>query len=185
MTGVSLPVTRPSGRAIVVANPAARQQPLSAMSALGFGCVEMDDPYLAMAELCRRPAAYQALVLSLTSVYREELQLVSSVKQRFGHVEIWLTQIEGRQGALADAMRLGADGLLGEDGLHRIATPRGGAEATSPRGAAAVAPKKDSPAATADAEEETPINEPVLTADELRALLQEQPSFPPLGGIEE
>lgn len=184
MTGVSLPVTRPSGRAIVVANPAARQQPLSAMTALGFGCVEMDDPYAAMAELCRRPASYQALVLSLTSIYREELQLVSSVKQRFGHVEIWLTQIEGRQGALADAMRLGADGLLGEDGLHRIATPRGAADATPARAQNVAAPKAEAPSESADADE-VPINEPVLTADELRALLQEQPSFPPLGGIEE
>lgn len=184
MTGVSLPVTRPSGRAIVVANPAGRQQPLSAMTALGFGCVEMDDPYTAMAELSRGPAAYQALVLSLTSIYREELQLVSSVKQRFGHVEIWLTQIEGRQAALADAMRLGADGLLGEDGLHRIATPRVGAEAMAPRSAPVVAPTNESRSESADADEPQ-INEPVLTADELRALLQEQPSFPPLGGIEE
>jgi hypothetical protein len=33
-------------------------------------------------------------------------------------------------------------------------------------------------------EEDTPVSEPVLTADELRALLQEQPSMPPSGGNE-
>jgi hypothetical protein len=32
--------------------------------------------------------------------------------------------------------------------------------------------------------DDTGVGEPVLTADELRALLQEQPSMPPSGGSE-
>ena len=55
MSGVSLPVTRPSGRALVVGNPTGRAEPLGTLQRMGFGCAEMDDPYAAMAELCRRP----------------------------------------------------------------------------------------------------------------------------------
>jgi DNA-binding NarL/FixJ family response regulator len=123
-----------------------------------------------MLELCRRPLVYRALILSLTSLYKEELAIVQTVKQRFPHVEVWLTQTDGRQASLAESMRLGADGLLSEDGLHRIAIT-----------AAADAPAPAPVMRSNHREEETMepdigIGEPVLTADELRALLQEQPS---------
>jgi hypothetical protein len=189
MSGVSLPVTRPSGRALVVANPAGRAQPTHAMASLGFECADMDDPYAAMAELCRRPLVYRALVLSLASLYREELQLIPTVKRRFPHIEIWLTQLDGRQGALAEAMRLGADGLLGEDGLHRIAIPAAASPEPAPvrlnTTVTPLATQNSGAARAADDADDIPMNEPVLTADELRALLQEQPSFPPMGGEEE
>ena len=91
------------------------------MQALGYECAEVDDPYAAVTELHRRPLVYRALVLSLASLFREELTLVSSLKKRLPHIEIWLTHIEGRQAALAETMRQGADGLLDEDGvLHRM-----------------------------------------------------------------
>jgi hypothetical protein len=108
-------------------------------------------------------------------------------------------------------MRLGADGLLAEDGLHRIAmataasptavvpaaaavtyplVPPGGETVTAlagqPTAAAASQPAIETPisAQAGDAKEtdDLPAGEPVLTADELRALLQEQPSAPPIGG---
>jgi hypothetical protein len=72
-------------------------------------------------------------------------------------------------------MRLGADGLLGEDGaLHRMAL------------SLPVAPTVE-PSATSEpvqhviheGETELPDGEPVLTADELKALLHEQPTLPP------
>jgi len=188
--------------------------------------------------LSRRPQTYGAMVLSLQSVYREELSLIATVKVRFPQVEIWLTDTDGRQASLADAMRLGADGLLGNDGLHRVAmagptetrTPsrsggpkRNGkagrsrrsranhAVAEPPRPAepppflaaappAASAPKPVAPAAAPPvraARHERPKNggaagvrrsrsdvyddpdpstgDAVLTAEELRALLHEQP----------
>jgi len=190
MSGVSLPVTRPSGRALVVANPAARAQPTQAMASLGFDCAQVDDPYAAMSELCGKPLVYRALVLSLASLYREELQLIPTVKRRFPHVEIWLTQLDGRQGSLAEAMRLGADGLLGEDGLHRIAIPPAAPiEPVPVRMNTTVTPLatqiSSEASGAADDADEVPMGEPVLTADELRALLHEQPSFPPAGGDEE
>ncbi len=143
------------------------------MQRLGFQCAELDDPYSAMLELCKRPLVYRALILSLQSLYREELQVIQSVKRRFPHVEIWLSQTDGRQAALAEAMRLGADGLIADDGLHRTAI---GAPPNETTDLPSPPPPESAPASPI--EEEVPFGEPVLTAEELRALLQEQPSMP-------
>jgi hypothetical protein len=136
-----------------------------------------------MAELCRRPLVYRAIILSLASLYREEMALIQSVKRRWPHVDIWLTQTDGRHAALADAMRLGADGLLSEDGLHRTALTGGTTDTVyrnsdafsvaSPAPVSAVPPVDPDPDSQ---DEEMAGNEPILTADELRALLAEQPT---------
>ncbi len=165
MSAVSLPVTRPIGRALVVAGASSRVQPVGVLQRIGYSCAEADDPYTAMAELCHKPLVYRAVILSLTSLYREELPLVAAVKGRFPHIEIWLTQTDGRQASLAEAMRLGADGLLSDDGLHRIAFS---ANETTIKPA-------ESPRLADEPDDEPGVNEPILTADELRALLQEQP----------
>ena len=215
MSGVSLPVTRPSGRALVVGNPGGRAEPTGTLQRMGYACAEADDPYAAMAEVCRRPMVYRAMILSLASLHREELGLIPAIKRRYPHVEVWLTHTDGRQASLAEAMRLGADGLLSGEGLHRIGVP---AAPAAPAPAAFVpAPLPESPvslprpvreepaavdeparaAPTPDAsreedgastgpndqnDEANAIGEPVLTADELRALLQEQPAPPAPGG---
>lgn len=183
MSGMSLPVQRPAGQALLVAGPGNRAQPLDVLRGLGYGATEADDPYAAMTELCRRPLVYRAVILSLASLYREELAIIGSVKERFPHVEVWLTHTDGRQAVLAEAMRLGADGLLADDGLHRIAGAGPVSAATS---AAALPPAPFEPTTTefaahatgADDAHDDPSNGPVLTADELRALLHEQPSVP-------
>jgi len=175
MSGVSLPVTRPSGPALVVANPSSRPQPIGILQRLGYSCVEIDDPYSAMLELCRRPLLYRSVILSLSSLFKEELALIESVKHRFPQIEIWLTHTDGRQASLAEAMRLGADGLLADDGLHRIAITTSAEPITRPQ-----APSEGESENSASVSDRDPsIGEPVLTADELRALLQEQPSIPP------
>lgn len=194
MSGVSLPVTRPVGRALIVGNAACRMQPATVLTRLGFSCAEVDDPYGAMIELCRRPLVYRALILSLAGLYREELAMIESVKQRFPHVEIWLSQTDGRQASLAEAMRLGADGLVADDGMHRTAIgappaalslravdsqPRDDANGQSHDEARAVEPPVRADDETD--EHDGNLTEPVLTADELRALLQDQPSIPPGG----
>jgi DNA-binding NarL/FixJ family response regulator len=166
-------VTRPIGRALIVASPSSRAQPAAVLQRLGYTCAELDDPYAAMLELCRRPLVYRAVILSLTSLYKEELAIVQTVKQRFPHVEVWLTQTDGRQASLAESMRLGADGLLSEDGLHRIAITAAAESSTPP------APVIQQPEESEDDEQmdsDMSIGEPVLTAEELRALLQEQPA---------
>jgi hypothetical protein len=125
-------------------------------------------------------------------MYREELTLIATVKRRFPHVEIWLAHTDGRQASLAEAMRLGADGLVADDGLHRIASASPAAGAAAPfasvaAGSSDVAPEpRDESPEPADAGNvESVPGEPVLTADELRALLQDQPSMPPSGAEHE
>jgi hypothetical protein len=152
---------------------------VAVLQQLGLSCSEVEDPYAAMLELARRPMVYRAMILSLASLFKEELGLVATVKRRMPHVEIWLTHTDGRTGALAEAMRLGADGLLSEEGLHRTAVG-------APTGDV-VAPVKSEPplsplpekmseklAVSEELAGEAKEGEPVLTADELRALLQEQ-----------
>ena len=135
MSSVSLPVTRPTGRALLVGSVDYRERPLGLLQDIGFICVEADDPYSAMAELSQRPQAYRAMILSLQSVFQEELPLIATVKGRFPHIEIWVTDTDGRQAALAEAMCFGADGLLADDGLHRVAVAAAAPAALSADGA--------------------------------------------------
>src|SRR3954464_13197242 len=120
MSAVSQSDPHHTGCALVVGVSPHRGNVLSAVEALGFSPGEADDPYSAMAELCQNPDGYDAVVLSLHGLHREELQIIPGIKTHFPRVEVWLADIEGRSAALAEAMRLGADGLLSEDGLHRI-----------------------------------------------------------------
>ncbi len=175
MSGVSMSVTRPMGRALVVASPSSRTPLLASAAKVGFDCGECDDPYTAALELSRRRLVYRAMILSLASLYREELVLISTVKRRMPHVEIWLAHTDGRQAALAEAMRLGAEGLIDDEGLHRIAAPMPAiVENQSP-------PQVVLPPPEPQPQPQTSIVEPVLTAEELRALLQDQPAMPPSG----
>jgi hypothetical protein len=204
MSSVSLPVTRPTGRALLIGSAACRSQPMQILQRLGFQCAEVDDPYSAMTELCRRPLVYRAVILSLAGLYREELALIEAVKRRFPHIEIWLSQTDGRQASLAEAMRLGADGLVADDGMHRtaIGAPMTSAPLPPPPPTMAMRPvapqtavedeefHEATPSAGADetvagAPADENVAEPVLTADELRALLQDQPPLPPSGGRQE
>ncbi|CAN5616959.1 hypothetical protein BH10PLA1_BH10PLA1_21910 [soil metagenome] len=176
MSGVSMPVNRPIGRALIVGSPSTRSQPLATLQRHGYTCAEADDPYAAMAELCRRPLVYRAVIFSLASVYKEELAMIATVKRRFPHVEMWLTNTDGRQALMIEAMRLGAEGLVAEDGLHRLAI---GAAPHLPLDPADVPRTPMEPMVHAENDIGSPdVGEAVLTADELRALLQEQPASP-------
>ena len=121
------PTTEPADAVLVVGTVAHRKWIVAAVGAMGIASAETDDPYAAMAELCRRPQRYRAVVLSLQGVYREELPVIAAVHRlaaRTGGtpVEVWLADLDGRAVALAEAMRLGVDALLVEDGLHRVGT---------------------------------------------------------------
>jgi hypothetical protein len=184
MSAVSSLPTRPVGRALIVGTPPCRAEALAVLQRLGYDCAEVDEPYAAMLELSQRPLVYRALVLSLQSVFREELAMIATIRRRLPHLAVWLTQTDGRHAALAEAMRLGADGLLDEEGIHRTAT----ASPPPPQPPPAPIIEQEHPQREdVDAEADLPadlIAEPVLTAEELRALLQEQPSMPPAGGSE-
>lgn len=180
---------KPAGQALVVGSDTCRTLPREVLTTLGYGVDERDDPYAAMLELCRRPLVYRAMVLSLQSLYRDELSLINAVRRRFPHVSIWLTHTDGRQSSLAEAMRLGAEAIVADDGVHAFGDAANAhvpppiakplqfrpvpsqphdpvADAKHPHNAADSYPQSNGtqPAAC-------PPTEPVLTADELRALL--------------
>jgi hypothetical protein len=159
---VSIPVTRPSGRTLLVGGPSTGPETAATLQRLGYACVELDDPYAAMATLAAQPLGYSALVLSLNALFGDELRMIGAVKHRFPHIEIWLTCFEGRQGAVDQAMRMGADGFLDADGLHRPS---------------AVAPAKTEPEAPSAEPQpaDHSVTDPVLSAEELRALLDDPP----------
>ena len=144
----------------------------------GLSCAEVDDPYAAAVELARRPMVYRALILSLASLYKGELDIIAMVKRRMPHVEVWLTHTEGRVAALAEAVRLGADGILSEEGLHRTAAGAPAQEISPGRSNADANAADETSGRQADEDLEEKANEPLLTADELRALLHEQPNSP-------
>src|SRR5947209_4184325 len=102
MFGVSMPVSRPAGRALLVVHESSRSGPLESLTQQGFQCAAREDPYAAMAELSRRPLAYRAVVLSLQSVYPEELGFIPAVKRRWPHLSVWLTHTDGRAATLAE-----------------------------------------------------------------------------------
>jgi hypothetical protein len=180
---VSLPVARPSGQGLLVGSPAARSQAASVLRRLDYRCTEIDDPYAAMSELARQPAAYTSLVLSLGSFFPEELQVVAAVKRHFPKIEIWLIRGDGLNGAVDEAMQLGADGVLTDDGLHRIAAPATITMATeAPVEKPAEASTQPAPSDN-DAPADFPPCDPILSAEELKALLEEPPPARPSGAI--
>jgi hypothetical protein len=169
MPGDPSPSTTSAGHALIVGRPAFRTLPAASLTKRGYSCTEVDEPYEAMVHLCKRPLFYSDIVLSLNSLYREELAIIASIRRRFSHVDIWLSDTDGRQAALAEAMRFGADGLFAEESLHRIAPLSSAAPAGGPGSAESARPPKEALLI----EKST---DPILTAEELRALLQESPA---------
>jgi hypothetical protein len=196
MFGETASTNATTARALLVGSPECRSRLLLVLRPMGYTCVEVDDPYAAMLELGRSTEPYQAVVLSLSSLFREELAFVEAVKRRHG-VEVWLSHTDGRAASLAQAMGYGIDGLLGNDGLHRLGTPA--ANGTRPAAVLPPAPPPQSstvptpPASSSpghrpsrrsglnDARVCPPGGEAVLTSEDLRALLLETPLGPSTG----
>ena len=152
------------GRALIVGRPTFRGGPVAELHRRGFLCTEVDEPYEAMVHLCKRPTFYSAIILSLNSLYREELPIIAAIRKRFSHVEIWLSDTDGRHSALAEAMKLGANGLFVDEAEPANPPARMGASSET------AAHAQESHAAAEKS------SDPLLTAEELRALLQETPS---------
>jgi len=173
MPGDAPQSSRSPGRALIVGRPPFREAPAAALQRRGYSCTEVDEPYDAMVNLCKRPLFFSAIILSLNSLYREELSIIASIRRRFSHVDIWLSDTDGRQAALAEAMRLGADGLFADDGLHRVSgdspVPHIASAADNPMSDLA----ESHPSGDTNPEKS---GDPLLTAEELRALLQETPT---------
>ncbi len=169
----------PAGHALVVCLPASSQVLDSQLRCLGFEVHTLDDPYSAFVELLDRPLVYRSVVLSLAAMYREELPLIKAIRARLPHVDVLLTHTDGRAAAMAEAMRLGATGLLDEQAVHRLGdvdphpSLPASVEMRRPQ------PTETDPALTRTAADDDGLDfDPILTAEELRALLQEQPTLP-------
>ena len=147
------PPPAPNGQALVVANAAAAIPLMQTLERIGYRSSVAPDPYVAALELVRRPLVFRALVLSLATVYPEELELIDMIKRACPHIEVFLADSDGRPSAVEDATRRGAAALLTQDRLHRL----GDAGARTP----AQPPRPAEPATI----------EGVLSAEELRALL--------------
>ncbi len=166
---------RPTPRAAVVS--ASGEGVCNLLRAKGMQVEAFADPYSAAVEVFRRPLAFRVVVLSLRGVYREELSLIGTLRRRLPHVEVWLAEVEGRSGALATAVAAGASALLDDEGLHRFE----GAEPTEP----AQRDERESAPPPAAVPEGEPADDPresdsLLSADELRALLHDEPAAPPI-----
>lgn len=164
MTPDSAASSRLPGRALIVGRPTFRGGAVAELHRRGFLCTEVDEPYEAMVHLCKRPSFYSAIILSLNSLYREELPIIAAIRKRFSHVEIWLSDTDGRHSALAEAMKLGANGLFVDEAEPANPPARMGASSET------AAHAQESHAAAEKS------SDPLLTAEELRALLQETPS---------
>ena len=144
----------PNGLALVVGQPGAGPELARSLARAGYDAAFAPDPYRAMAELSRRPLAIRALVLSLAAIHPQELVMIEVVKRRLPHLDVILTDAAGHPATLADAVRLGADAVLDADRIRRVGPSR-----TDPG---------EAPSAPADAGAE-----PVLSNEELRALLED------------
>lgn len=170
----------PAGLALLVCLPASQETLSAQLRTLGYDVRGVDNPYAALVELLDRPLVYRSVVLSLAAMYREELALVKAIRARLPHVDVLLAHTDSRAAAMAEAMRMGATGLLDEDAVHRLGD-------IDPPPADPFKPQRE-PEAAAKGESHEPLpdeeaNEldPILTAEELRALLHEQPTLPGLG----
>lgn len=171
----------PAGHTLVVCLPASNEALDQQLRAIGFDVQTVDNPFAAFVELLDRPLVYRSVVLSLAAIYREELPLIKAIRSRLPHIDVLLTHTDGRAGAMAEAMRLGATGLLDDQAVHRIGDidpPPGSGTPHVQTG------ESTAPAVTSDATEPAPNDDdfndldPILTAEELRALLHEQPTLP-------
>lgn len=170
MDAVAYPVHRARARALVIGHATTRGSAVAALESLGHEVSCVEDPYTAMVELCERRGQYQMLVLCLAGLYREELAIIPAVAAHAPEVEAWLAQTDGRAALTAEAVRLGAVGLVSSEGLHRMGktgheTPRDPA----PEAAADAAPE------ASDVAEADLSADGLLTAEELRALLEDLP----------
>jgi len=120
MLGATANLPKTSGHALLVGGDSCCDEPRRTLTAIGYHTEATADPYAAMLELCRRPLVYRAIVLSLQSIYRDELSVITTIRRRFPHVSIWLAHTDGRAAALAEAMRLGAEALISNDGIHPL-----------------------------------------------------------------
>lgn len=167
---------------------------LGQLHRLGAACVVLDDPYRAIAEMARRPGSYPVAVFVLPSIYPNELPAIAAILRHSPGTRVVLAAAEQQVALLAAALRLGASGVVTEEGIESFGTserepapPPSIVPARPPAvmhapPARVVEAKPPSPALQEEVEAEEPepeheqdmdVQDPILTADELHALLHD------------
>ncbi|HWB54836.1 MAG TPA: hypothetical protein VG722_11610 [Tepidisphaeraceae bacterium] len=141
------------GRALLVGRRIADDD-AAALAVLGLHVEMSPDPYAAMAELTSRPLVYRTLVLPIPELFPEELALAQVVKTRYPHIRIIASDVPEQSARLEDLRRFGIQEILSDGRVQPI-----------------VAPAPESPSPPVEKSKSSP--EPVLTAEELRALLDD------------
>jgi hypothetical protein len=159
-------------RAVVVASQASQTELRTALEGLGFEPTCFDDPYGAFAHALTHAVGLRAFVVSLQGLYREELSVLASVRDRLPHVDRIVAHTQARQTTLAEAVRCGAVTLLDDQGLHPLSpdAPAPTLASLPNFGSDPVPTEGDS---TGSRDPEPADFDPLLSAEELRALLQD------------
>ena len=126
---------------------------------VGYSPRFVTDPYAAVVELATATGPIVAVALSLPALRAGETSLIEAIRRRYPGVDVIVTDVDGRAGVLAEAVRLGANALLLAGQLHRLTPPAGPGPAAEP------VPFSLGTGGT--------INAGILTQAELRALLQD------------
>jgi hypothetical protein len=159
------------------------------------------DPYAAMCAIASSPAKWQMVVLDLQQLYDGELAIIPAIRTTANHCRVVVAHADGRPAMLARAIRLGIDGLLTGGKIEWLTTMQ--AAMSPPVAERAITPPQDSPPPTpeaaspatshalqhdhidqtdhADQADQAELrsvadiyqDEPLLTADELKALLSD------------
>ncbi|HEY1685967.1 MAG TPA: hypothetical protein VGG19_14475 [Tepidisphaeraceae bacterium] len=151
------------GRALLIGKRAAAED-AELLAQQGLQVELSHDPYAAVAELSSRPLVYRAVVVPMPQIFPEELSFIRVVKRRFPHVQVIASEVPERK--LEEMRKLGVDAILLDTEI-RVLTP-----AAPPKVEPQIAPVQKSVSVN--------DSQPVLTAEELRALLSDGP-FPSSG----
>jgi hypothetical protein len=109
-------------RVAVVASGEVLARVLGQLHGMGAGCIALEDPYRAAADIGRRHDRYDAIVLALPCMYTEELPVIASLRKFAPRARIILAAAEQHVSMLAAAVRFGATAVLTAHGLEILAS---------------------------------------------------------------
>lgn len=173
-------------RVAVVGSGEALARVLGLLHREGAACEAVNDPYRVVG-LVAGSSGVSAVVLVLPCLYPEEMAVVGALRRLTG-VPVIVAAADGLMSQLSAAIREGATAILTERGIDWLGVPAstgplppaatpGSTEVTPPPTPIRSTPQVDvtTPEDRFDelSEESGPPPEPVLSAEELRALLQE------------
>lgn len=177
-------------RVAVVGSGEVLARVLGQLHTMGAGCIALEDPYRAAADIARRHDRYDAVVIALPCLYAEELPLIATLRRLAPTARIILAAADQHVSMLAAAMRFGASAVLTAQGIELLAASESlepnpavaGQSSTplSPRAAEVETQREPEAEPVAEADQATDDEDafngghPLLSAEELHALLHDE-----------